>query len=79
MARDIYCRQDILNALRCAHVASEGATAVVAEVAGDPELLRAYRSGFERALVSVGLAFGLEPAEGTKLLRPQERAPILAD
>ena len=75
MARDVYFRSDILNVLRSAHVASEGAAAVC----DDAEKLRIYRAGFDRALVSVGLAFGLEPAEGTKLVQSQQRAPILAD
>ena len=70
MAREVYFREDILNALRSAHVASGGSDSFCE----DAEKLRIYREGFDRALVAVGLAFGLESAEGTKLLQ-QERAP----
>jgi len=71
MARDMYFRDDILNVLRSAHVAGDGASALVAELRKDPHLsevpvetlVRVYRSGFNRALVSVGLALGLASGE----------------
>jgi hypothetical protein len=62
VARDIYCRDDILNALKAVHVAN-----------GTPS------DEFDRALVAVGLAFGIEPSreyshadisDGRPTLRP---------
>ena len=72
MARDVYFREDILNVLRSAHVAGDGASSLMGELDDDLHLsgvsmdtiLRVYRSGFNRALVSVGLAFGLDPTNG---------------
>lgn len=73
MARDIFCRDDLLNVLRCTHVAAEGVPALLSELGEQTEhapqsdiLIRAYRSGFERALVAVGLAFGLEASNRCK-------------
>ena len=54
----LYFRQDIANVLRATACASEGA-ARMARVE-DAEL-RAYQQGVRNTLVSVGLAFGLEP------------------
>lgn len=71
MARDVYFREDIMNVLRSAHVAGDGASTLMGELddlhlngASMDTILQAYRSGFNRALVSVGLAFGLDPANG---------------
>ena len=72
MARDVYFREDILNVLRSAHVAGDGASTLMGELDDDLHLnglsmdtiQHVYRSGFNRALVSVGLAFGLDPANG---------------
>jgi len=72
VARDVYFREDILNVLRSAHVAGDGATSLMGELEGDARisgvsmetLLHVYRCGFNRALVSVGLAFGLDPSNG---------------
>jgi hypothetical protein len=68
MALDVYFREDILNVLRSAYVASEGSASLVTQVLQDPELrnipvqklLSIYRQGFVTALGSVGIAFGLE-------------------
>jgi hypothetical protein len=53
-------------------VAGDGASTLMGELDDDLHLnglsmdtiLHVYRSGFNRALVSVGLAFGLDPANG---------------
>lgn len=76
MGLDVYFRQDIANVLRATACASDGAMGVAADLIGDPELchkldaagipreklLQVYRQGVRNALLSVGLAFGLEPA-----------------
>jgi hypothetical protein len=64
-----YNKQDIANILRATVCASEGSAGLALElVSGDDELvadpeklLQVYRQGMRHALVSVGLAFGLEP------------------
>jgi hypothetical protein len=71
MALDVYFRRDIANILRATACASEGAAGLALELLGDAELgdagisqerlLQVYRQGVRHALVSVGLAFGLEP------------------
>lgn len=71
MGLDVYFRRDIANVLRATACASDGAMGVAAEVvdsSGAPlhraeqeRLLQAYRLGVRNALLSVGLAFGLEP------------------
>jgi hypothetical protein len=54
-----YSTKDIGNALRAIAVASEGAAAMGRMTV---EQLEAYQAGVRNALVSVGLAFGVEPA-----------------
>lgn len=77
MALDIYFKRDIANVLRSTACASEGSARLVLELTRSSErtaeaaqhetgipperLLQAYREGVAHALVSVGLAFGLEP------------------
>jgi hypothetical protein len=76
MGLDVYFRRDIANVLRATACASEGAAGAVANLlnttptpdAGrvsdesvEALLLQAYRQGVRCTLVSVGLAFGLEP------------------
>ncbi len=57
MGLDIYLRRDIANVLRATACANEGAESTSAE----------YRRGVCNTLLSVGLAFGLEPVgAGTK-------------
>jgi hypothetical protein len=72
---DVFFRSDIANVLRATACASDGSLGVAAELLGDPELCRAldaagiphervlqvYRRGVRNTLLSVGLAFGLEP------------------
>jgi hypothetical protein len=78
MALDIYFKRDIANVLRSTACASEGSAGLVLELTRSSEpdasqretgippekLLQAYREGVAHALVSVGLAFGLEPVGG---------------
>lgn len=71
MGLDVYFRRDIANILRATACASEGSAGLALELVGEPELMAAgvpaekmlqvYRQGVRHALVSVGLAFGLEP------------------
>ena len=75
MALDVYFRRDIANVLRATACASEGSAGLALELMGDSELsaklgsvaipqeemLQIYRQCVRHALVSVGLAFGLEP------------------
>lgn len=71
MGLEVYFRRDIANVLRATACASEGSSALALEWMDDPdkvastleaeELLQAYRQGVRHALLSVGLAFGLEP------------------
>jgi hypothetical protein len=77
VALDIYYKEDILNALRGLHVASEGPASLAVDLLGDPDLrasiesgdvpleklLQIYRRGFHTALAAVGLSFGLVPLE----------------
>jgi hypothetical protein len=68
-----YNKQDIANILRATACAGEGATGLALElVSGDDELvadseklLQVYRQGVCHTLISVGLAFGLEPTGNT--------------
>ena len=77
MGLDVYFRRDIANVLRATACASEGSIGLAVDLlegSGGPvregtradqvereELLRAYRQGVHNTLLSVGLAFGLEP------------------
>lgn len=66
MGLDIYCRDDIANALLAAEQASSATAAAMVDVVGDPVKLRAYREGYRSALAVVALAFGLSPREGDR-------------
>ena len=67
MALDVYFKEDILNALRSAAAANGGAMGMIAEWQSDPELRNVnaaklaaiYERGFQQALGSIGLAFGV--------------------
>ena len=67
MALKVYYREDILNALHAAYVASSGPAALATEVLEDQELqdipldklLQVYMRGFNTALCAIGAAFGL--------------------
>ena len=63
---DVYFRRDIANVLRAIACANNGSgLAVTAELTGDSvqeKMVYAYRLGVRNTLVSVGLAFGLEPS-----------------
>jgi hypothetical protein len=88
---DVYFRRDIANVLRATACASDGSMGLAAEVLGDPELcrrldaagipqeklLQVYRHGVRNTLLSVGLAFGLEPV-GPSIQTRQGVAPALA-
>lgn len=70
MGLDVYFRRDIANVLRATACASDGSARLALEIIGEPEdltaqsdqekLLQVYRQGVRHALVSVGLAFGLD-------------------
>ncbi len=71
MGLDIYCREDIANALLAAEEASSATAAAMIDMVGDPVKLRAYRQGYRAALAAVALAFGLSP-------RDRNRKPVIA-
>lgn len=58
---DIWFSEDIRNALLAASESSAATAAVAAQTTSDISLLWAYRDGFEAALVTIALAFGLAP------------------
>lgn len=62
MGLDIFFIEDIRNALLAVHEASLATARVCAAEGEDPVVLRAYLEGYRAALVTVALAFGLEPA-----------------
>ena len=79
MGPNVVFRQEIANVLRATACASEGSARMALELIassapepiGDPEQqLQAYRQGVRHALVSVGLAFGLEPVGAGAQPRP---------
>jgi len=92
MALDVYFRRDIANILRATACASEGAAGLALELLGDASLvddatlsgagvpqerlLQVYRQGVRHALVSVGLAFGLEPVGIAAPPRPGVSPPL---
>ena len=89
MGLDVYFRRDIANVLRATACASEGSAGLALELLGeqaaceckavgaDPEkLLHVYRQGVRHALVSVGLAFGLEPVGAGVQPRPGASPPL---
>ena len=84
MGLDVYFRRDIANVLQAVACASEGSAGLAVELLADPELcgkldqagvpleqlLRVYRQGVRNTLLSVGLAFGLEPVGPGVQVRP---------
>lgn len=60
MGLDVCSRRDVANVLRATACASESAAQ---QAAVEDAQLTAYRQGVRDALVSVGLAFGLEPVQ----------------
>jgi hypothetical protein len=58
MGLDIFFLEDIRKALLAANEASSSTSRVCA-VVEDPVILRAYRAGFQAALTTIALAFGL--------------------
>jgi hypothetical protein len=84
MGLDIYLRRDLANILRAMACASAGSTGLAGELLSDPELrsqltaagipqeelLRVYQAGVRNTLVSLGLAFGLEPVGPSVQTRP---------
>jgi hypothetical protein len=87
MGLDVYFRRDIANVLRATACASEGSAGLALELMGDSaglanepdqeKMLQIYRQGVRHALVSVGLAFGLEPV-GTGTQPRPGMSPALA-
>ena len=86
MGLDIYCREDIANALLSAEEASSATAAAMIDVVGDPDRMRAYREGYRAALSAVALAFGLWPQErgqrpeqvfAKRFNQPQETGAII--
>jgi len=87
---DVYFRRDIANILRATACASEGSAGLALELMGDAalyaksdgaallqeQLLQVYRQGVRHALVSVGLAFGLEPVGVHTPPRPGASQPL---
>lgn len=71
MGLDVYCREDIANALLAAEEASGSTAAALMDVAGDPVRLRAYREGYRAALATVALAFGLVSKERKEQKKPK--------
>jgi hypothetical protein len=69
---EIYHKREIADVLRATACASEGSARLALGLLGDADLctvgapperlLHAYRQGVAHALISVGLALGLEPA-----------------
>ena len=86
MGLDVYFRRDIANVLRATACASEGSAGLALELVGDVDLpltdipaeklLLVYRQGVRQALVSVGLAFGLEPVGAGTQPRPGVSPPL---
>ena len=90
MGLDVYFRRDIANVLRATACASEGAAGLALELVGDSpghgpggqglgdseKLLQVYRQGVRHALISVGLAFGLEPVGAGAQPRPGVSPPL---
>jgi hypothetical protein len=84
MALDVFYKQDILNVLRATCVASEGSASLMVEMLGDEDLqgvpveklMAIYRRGFQTALASVGLAFGLVPVEREQAAPRVQEQPV---
>jgi hypothetical protein len=90
---DVFYRTDIANVLRATSCACEGPIRLTVELLGDrstlddcgrleesdqEKLLRAYRQGVRNALLSVGVAFGLEPVVPS-IQRTSGASPELAE
>jgi hypothetical protein len=78
MSSNICFKQDILNVLRAAYIASQGSARVMAramercsaqDVPSD-EILGAYNTGFATALAAVGVAFGLDRSDDRTAQKP---------
>ena len=70
MATEVYLRKDIKNVIRSAEAAS-GMYDYLQEHSAEDYLksyAEGYRDGFRRALVSVGLAFGIEVQDRRRLM-----------
>lgn len=61
MSLDIWFSEDIKHILMAAERANALSLAQAEEVTADPSLLRAYRRGYQAAIVAVALACGLTP------------------
>ena len=89
MGLDVYFRRDIANVLMAMACASEGSTGLVGDLLADPELrallaeagipqeklVQVYQQGVRNTLVSLGLAFGLEPVGPSVQTRPGVSPP----
>lgn len=64
MALEVYCPQDIRNALLAAEQASNAALIAVGEEQN--EFARGYEAGYRAALATIALAFGLIRPEGRR-------------
>jgi len=80
MALDVYFREDVYNILKSTHTAGGVDDALLQQIMEDPgfenvpvtKLVALYRQGFNRAILSVGIAFGLDGPEhglGTRVRR----------
>ena len=90
MGLDVYFRRDIANVLVAVASASGGATGLAGDLLADPELrtqlvaagipqeklLQVYQRGVRNTLVSLGLAFGLEPVGPSAQTRPGVSPPV---
>ncbi len=78
---DIWFREDILHALQAADQASATTAAAMESVVGDPRYLCASREGYRAALITVAMAFGIEPAmtAGTNEVLDPVRSPHRAE
>ena len=63
--REVWFREDIGQALLAVGEASRSASGLAAELLGHASLLRAYQAGFQAALNSLALAFGLLDMAGS--------------
>ena len=72
MALDVYFRQDIRNALLAAEQASR--VALQAVNGRDGEFARGYQEGYQAALVTIALAFGLIQHSDSPCLLNEEPA-----
>ena len=61
MSLDIWFKEDIKHILMAAERTNALSLAQAEESAADPNILRAYRRGYEAALTAVALACGLSP------------------